>query len=260
MTTMTEPTLLVRPGFAISFGGHVAVVAVGLIYAGANPFESVPAAPITVDIVSPDEIVRPADDSEPPETTAASASLPSAAAAPQTAAATEPSIPPTSEPMRQESAPPQSPMLPSATPWQTLQPEGLHQPNAADMFAMPLTMPDGTLGGGFDGPAIDKANVANDDIAKFHKHLKSCSALPAEIARSDNVKAVLRVHLRPDGMLAEDPTPIRIEGVSRGGGALYQSAVAALRKCQPYNMLPRDRYQEWKVFDLSFTPENFGRE
>jgi len=46
--------------------------------------------------------------------------------------------------------------------------------------------------------------------------------------------------------------------VSRGGGALYQSAVTALRKCQPYNMLPPDKYNEWKVFDLSFTPQNFG--
>jgi len=31
-----------------------------------------------------------------------------------------------------------------------------------------------------------------------------------------------------------------------------------VRKCQPYKMLPPDKYNEWKVFDLSFTPQNFG--
>jgi hypothetical protein len=35
-----------------------------------------------------------------------------------------------------------------------------------------------------------------------------------------------------------------------------QSAMAALTACQPYSMLPRDKYDEWKVLDLSFTPQN----
>jgi hypothetical protein len=52
---------------------------------------------------------------------------------------------------------------------------------------------------------------------------------------------------------------IRIEGfVRQGGGYLYESIVAALRECQPYNMLPPNKY-EWKVFDISFTPQNFLR-
>ena len=103
-----------------------------------------------------------------------------------------------------------------------------------------------------------KYGVASDDIIALHKHLKTCSTLPAGINTTDDVRAVLRIQLKPDGTLATPPQPIRIEGVSRGGGALYQSAVAALRKCQPYNMLPPDKYNEWKVFDLSFTPQNFG--
>jgi hypothetical protein len=126
------------------------------------------------------------------------------------------------------------------------------------MFGMPLTMPDGRLGGSFDAPAIDKANITNDDLAAFHNHLKTCSRLPSGINTTDDVKAILRISLKPDGTLAAPPQPIRIEGVSRGGGALYQSVVAALRKCQPYTMLPPDKYNEWKVFDLSFTPQNFG--
>jgi hypothetical protein len=31
----------------------------------------------------------------------------------------------------------------------------------------------------------------------------------------------------------------------------------ALQACQPYAMLPADRYREWKVLDLNFTPQDF---
>jgi hypothetical protein len=45
---------------------------------------------------------------------------------------------------------------------------------------------------------------------------------------------------------------------SAKGPALMQSAIGALAACQPYAMLPADRYGEWKVLDLSFTPQDFG--
>ncbi|XUM20655.1 hypothetical protein ACRAVF_24530 [Bradyrhizobium oligotrophicum S58] len=40
---------------------------------------------------------------------------------------------------------------------------------------------------------------------------------------------------------------------------LKESAVEALNACQPYSMLPRDRYDEWKVIEMSFTPQDFSR-
>jgi hypothetical protein len=132
------------------------------------------------------------------------------------------------------------------------------QSSLANVFGMPLTMPDGSLGGMFDAAAIDRANIANDDIAAFHRHLKICSRLPAGVNKTDNFKVVLRIRLSLDGTLAAPPEPIWVEKQSGRGAALFQSAVAALRKCQPYTMLPPDKYDEWKVFDLSFTPQNFG--
>jgi hypothetical protein len=42
------------------------------------------------------------------------------------------------------------------------------------------------------------------------------------------------------------------------GPLLMQSAIRALSACQPYAMLPADRYGEWKVLDLSFTPQDFN--
>jgi hypothetical protein len=97
-------------------------------------------------------------------------------------------------------------------------------------------------------------------ITAFRDHLKTCSTLPAGVNVTDKAKVVLRIFLKPDGTLAARPQPIRIEGVVRqGGGYMYEGIVAALRECQPYNMLPPDKYDEWKVFDISFTPHNFLR-
>jgi hypothetical protein len=279
LATQIEPELFLRSGFAISCVGHMVILTIGLIFAGANPFDSAPADAITVEIVSPNEVEtgigtpgtapasgpETAPSAEPAAETAAPASQPQPTPAPTPQATT----PPEQRTTRQALAPTQAPSSPSSfVPWlqpppappppEPPPPVETHDLNPADMFGMPLAMPDGRLGGSFDAAAIDKAEISNDNIAAFHQHLKTCSKLPAGVNATNNVRAVLRIFLKPDGTLAAPPQPIRIEGVSKGGGELYQSVVAALRKCQPFNMLPPDRYEEWKVFDLSFTPESFG--
>jgi hypothetical protein len=100
-------------------------------------------------------------------------------------------------------------------------------PTVADMFAMPMVLPDGRLGGGFDAAASDK------------------------------VRIVLRVAFNSDGSLAGSPTLIEASASAKGP-LLMMSAMAALRACQPYTMLPPEKYAEWKVIDLSFTPQDFG--
>ena len=60
-----------------------------------------------------------------------------------------------------------------------------------------------------------------------------------------------------DGRLAADPL---VAGGSANPKALdlLKSAIDGLRACQPYTMLPSDKYQEWKVLDLNFTPKDFN--
>jgi hypothetical protein len=59
-----------------------------------------------------------------------------------------------------------------------------------------------------------------------------------------------------EGRLAAEPVLIEASASAKGP-ALMQSAIGALEACQPYAMLPADRYGEWKVLDLSFTPQDF---
>ena len=108
----------------------------------------------------------------------------------------------------------------------------------------------------FDAPATEAADIASTLITAFRRHLKTCSKLPASLSSADDVKVKLRVLMTPDGRLAADPILIEASA-SMKGPLLMQGAIRALQACQPYAMLPADRYGEWKVLDLSFTPQDF---
>src|SRR6202012_2838979 len=107
-----------------------------------------------------------------------------------------------------------------------------------------------------DAPATEKADVGNDMIAAFRKHLKTCSKLPEDIAPSDEVAIKIRVAMTPEGRLAADPALVGAKENMKGV-LLMRSAISALEACQPYAMLPADKYREWKVLDLVFTPRDF---
>ena len=109
----------------------------------------------------------------------------------------------------------------------------------------------------FDAPATESADIASNLVAEFRRHLKTCSKLPTSLTATDDVKVKLRVLMTPEGRLAAEPVLIEASA-SMKGPLLMQSAVRALSACQPYAMLPKDRYGEWKVLDLSFTPRDFS--
>jgi hypothetical protein len=109
----------------------------------------------------------------------------------------------------------------------------------------------------FDGPASTQADIASSLVAEFRRHLRTCLKLPPSITPSDKLKIKLRVFMDLEARLAAEPVLIEASA-SPKGPALMQAAMAALQGCQPYRMLPADRYGEWKELDLSFTPQDFA--
>jgi len=255
---MIEPKLLLRSGAAISVAGHVTVLALGLIFAGANPFDSAPAEAIMVDIVTPAEAAQAAGEPAPPAEAEAMPAFPTPAV-PVPAAAPPPPAPlpqPAPRPNPRQAAVQPQPIEPARPP-PTPQPPAAEEPDITELFGLPLALPGGRLGGGFDAPAIDAAKISANDTATFRDHLKTCLNLPRSVAPADKVRIVLRVAFKPDGTLAAAPT--LIEGsASAKGPALTESVISGLQACQPYAMLPTSRYKEWKVLDLSFTPKDFA--
>lgn len=129
------------------------------------------------------------------------------------------------------------------------------------MLGLPEDMPAPSTAGDKQGEGGDtspaKDNLSSSLVEPLRRHLKTCSKLPAALSPSDNVAVKLRVQMTPDGRLAAEPS--LIEGsASVKGVELMRGAVAALSACQPYAELPKDRYGEWKVLDLSFTPHDFN--
>jgi outer membrane biosynthesis protein TonB len=145
------------------------------------------------------------------------------------------------------SAPPPAPPQPEAA---------ADQPVAAETFAQ-LALVGGQLGGGFAAPAIDTNQAADDFTVAFRERVSSCSTLPAGIDHHDKIAVSLRVSFNPDGTLASPPRPLR-PITSPKAQAMMESAINALQKCQPYTMLPADKYKIWKSIDLVFYPMNFG--
>lgn len=234
-----------------------------LIFADAHPFGSVTAEPITVDIVSSDEATPPPRKEEPPKPQPSEAfdvssrettsRPPEPVAEPQQQ--TAPSTPP---PVKQQAAraqpPPTSPVPAFVPPEPDLSIK--YQVMLGLPPALPQESPKVKSGNDFDAAASKAADIDSGFVTEFRRHLKSCSKLPGSIAPSDKLRITLRVRMTPEGKLAAEPILIEATASPKGPD-LMQSAIAALGACQPYAMLPADKYREWQVLDLSFTPLDF---
>jgi hypothetical protein len=169
--------------------------------------------------------------------------------------------PPQQQPPQQQ--PPQSQTQPQSQPAPqsassvTLPPAIPQEPDVTVKYHVSLGLPGTASSGDFDAPASKQANVASSLITEFRNHLKSCSKLPASVSPSDDVRIKMRVMMTPDGKLAGDPILIEASA-SMKGPLLMKSAMSALAACQPYAMLPPDKYDEWKSLDLTFTPRDFA--
>jgi hypothetical protein len=262
-----EPRRFIRSGIAASAIGHLSILTAVLIFTEVHPFGAVTAEPITVDIVSPDEAAKKPEPIPTPKTEPSDSFDLSSKSAPSPAPAAAASAPPqpqklaalsstrVNEPQTQQAN--AQPQPPSTSPLPAYRPP---EPDLSIKYHVLLGLPPDlpqAKSGDFDAPASKTADIASSLITEFRRHLKTCSKLPGSIAPSDKVKVTLRVLMTPEGKLAAEPILIEASASTKGP-ALMQGAITALQACQPYAMLPADRYGEWKVLDLSFTPQDFS--
>ena len=209
-----------------------------------------PMAPVLVEIVAPDEIDKPPDTANKPapdrKGTESPQSQPVASkqgqierqearersGAQEQRAAQADARPSASEPVEKEAQPRQ---FAAAGSW--LQ-------SALNLPAITTSAFDSTQ---------SSAKLSSDEIASFRAHLQQCWEPPAAIEKAQQLVVVLRVSLKPDGALAAEPAMVAASA-SANGPALVQTAVRALLQCQPYRFLPAAKYEEWKLLDLSFSP------
>jgi hypothetical protein len=287
----------IRPDIVASAIAHLSVLAALFALTEVHPFGGVTAEPITVDIVRLDEVgtkVEPDLQPQLPSSDVAAgnkAAQPLGEPAPEESAAPPPQLQPPSqqqkeaarqqkEQAKQSQQPPQPQPQPQAA---QLPPPPPPAPSSSLGYTPPepdltvkyhvmlglpedmsVTLPKSSgdraedkSGDGGDATASTKADLSSSVIEEFRRHLKTCSKLPASVTPSDKIVVKLRVVMTPQGRLASDPI-LMAASASAKGPLLMQSAMAALNACQPYTMLPPNRYGEWKVIDLLFTPQDFS--
>jgi len=255
---------------------HLSLLALVFLASEVHPFGVVTAEPIAVDLVAPQEITEPVAPEkavaekapepvvippppQPPlDNNAASAPAPAAKPAPPQKQAALSAARPAVQAQPPPPPPPPAAAAPAYTP---PQPDITVKYNVLlglppDMMAAPAQS--GEKGNdNFDAASDKSADVSSSVVAEFRRHLRTCSKLPASLKDSDDVKIKLRVMMTTQGKLAAEPMLIEASASAKGP-LLMQGAIKALQACQPYAMLPLDRYGEWKVLDLSFTPRDFS--
>lgn len=251
-------------GVTLSFVGHAGLLAGMLLLLSPRPFDSVPVETIAVDLVPETEIVAAKPEPKPePELEKPNLGLDTTPAPSQPQAA-----PPPPQPVpqpRQNAANPQPlQQQPQPAPVHQPQPppaESTRPPSVFDPASIPTLLNLAAPGGaapviGFDAAADTKANLTREEIGALRAHLRKCWKLPTGIDANLSRRVVLRVFFHTNGKLAAEPMLIEASA-AREGPALVQAATRALQQCQPY-ALPAERYDEWKVLDLSFSPREMA--
>jgi outer membrane biosynthesis protein TonB len=281
---MMEVRQFIRQGATVSAIVHLVVLALVILFSEVRPFGAVTTEPIAVDLVTPEEVAKkpepqPEPTLEPKPEPKPTPSLDLAQWTKQEAtkqvalpqAAPQAQDPPpqqqTARPGRQEAKlqpQPSPPAVPPPSPALGYTPA---EPDVTVKYHVMLGLPEGLppavpssgnkASDDFDATDSTAADISSSLIGEFRRHLKTCAKLPATVAPSDNLMVKLRLLMTVDGRLAADPL---VGGGSANPRAfdLLHSAIDALKACQPYTMLPADRYGEWKVLDLELTPRDFS--
>jgi len=229
-----------RTCIGISVAIHIAVMLWLVLAPGAKTFGPANAEAILVDLVPPQDTRAAEREPSKSENTKSEATKSEDAESEQKTelprtAARKPEAP-RPEPIKQ---PPDSAEERAAT-----------AARLAWMLNLPMET-EASLGG---PPSESKSNLAREEIAEFKAQVSKCWVMPAGVPSTPGFDVLIRIALKPDGTLGSKPELVRAPA-SAAGPALVDSAKRALQKCQPYATLPADRYQDWKILELTFTAQ-----
>lgn len=162
-------------------------------------------------------------------------------------------------PKQAQPPPPASQSAPAAPvpPWGAPQSDpSVFDPSNIPMLLDLPNQPGGAVEKGFDFEATVTANISAEERTAFKDRLRKCWKLPEGLSPGANTRVTLRVYLKRDGELASEPVLIEASA-SRDGPAVLMAAKAALAACQPFE-LPAEKYREWRILDLTFTPRDMA--
>lgn len=107
-------------------------------------------------------------------------------------------------------------------------------------------------------PNHEGHQVTRDELEAVRRHIQRCWNVPAGVKEGGRLVVKIRLLMNPDGTVRE----ARVLPSSRSRTDLFyrmasESALRAVqdRRCQPFP-LPPQKYNQWKVFVISFDPKD----
>lgn len=287
-----EPRRIIRTDIAASAIAHLTLVGLIILISEVHPFHAAPTETVAIDIVTPEQLKEEVAKEEAKEQAKdklpeplLDLKLPKPDITDKKEAAAQPDkpSPPAPSPMPKASPAPQKQQASAKQREANVQPQPPSPqqppPQAAPAYIPPE--PDVTLkygvvlglppdmpvdapkdaprnedGGGAAQDSI-AAKLPSDIVVEFRRRVRSCLKAAAGVAPTDKVHIRLRAVMATDGTLAREPILIEASASPAKGLAMLESAKSALQACQPYKMLPADKFREWQVLDLTFSPRDF---
>src|SRR5271155_5275041 len=270
----------IRPGLVLSVIGHLAALTTGLFLVDASALHTPPPKAMVVEVVTPDEMPR--FEGMPSNLHSSGSETPSPANGKGPVTQAPPPQPRLQQeqqsqqsPTRQQEAPAPRPPAPEASQAELVRAEKTElekhdqsserqpaasppseqrpeQPNIVEEVAEYLA-DGGPLGGGFAAPPLDTNVFGYDWTVQFRERVGMCSRVPAWVGPDDKVNIKIRISFNRDGTVASPPR-LLVPAPSAKQQALMDSAVDALGRCQPFTMLPPEKYRQWKTMELYVTP------
>jgi hypothetical protein len=96
-----------------------------------------------------------------------------------------------------------------------------------------------------------------EEVNELKARISKCWTPMPAVEGAERTLIIIRVAFSKSGALAGEPQLIQAPAVP-AGPLVLKNAVAAVQKCQPYGFLPPNKYKDWRVLDLAFTPNGIS--
>ena len=102
------------------------------------------------------------------------------------------------------------------------------------------------------------AQLSQSELDALRQRLIECWNPPAGVVNATRLQVVLRVLFNQDGTVARPPDLVAATP-SPLGPPMAESAKRAILRCQPFNMLKPEHYEQWKDIEITFDPRDMTR-
>ncbi|AXK81013.1 protein TolA [Pseudolabrys taiwanensis] len=102
------------------------------------------------------------------------------------------------------------------------------------------------------------AQLSQSEIDAFRRRITDCWNPPVGLDSAQDLVVVFRVMFNADGSVKSGPDVVGGKPTA-AGPAFAESARRAILQCQPYTMLRKQTYDNWKDMELAFKPSDMFR-